>query len=243
MIRNLAIVALVASGALTVYSAETSPSGSEAELIRQAANSRPDTNSTRTTDDYFAKWLSVTHLNQVELARTAVKRSTDTEVQRFAQSLIDDHEALNRKLSRFVVGSSQPGGRTPGKPGPTDGEPSPLDRDRSRPGAQAAGELDHSAFFDELGQQCLSTARSELESKQGADFDRCYVTMVVGSHLMHNDMAVVFQRHASPELNTVLTEAHTVTKQHLGVAREFAQRLERKASLAKKDQVPAKIVK
>jgi hypothetical protein len=40
-----------------------------------------------------------------------------------------------------------------------------------------------------------------------------------------------------------LSEAQTATKKHLGVAREFAQRLDRKASVAKKDEAPAKPVK
>jgi predicted outer membrane protein len=243
MIRNLAIATLLAGSALTVFSSETSPSGFGREVVRQSDYTRPNADALRTTDGYMAKWLSVAHLNQVELARVALKRSTDTEVQRFAQTMIDDHEELNRKLTRYVVAGNLPKAPTPDKPNSPDGNPSPQDRERLRSEGQSNGELDHSAFFEEMGAQCLSTARSELEAKRGAEFDHCYVTMVVGSHLMHNDMTLVFQRHVSPELKTVLSEAQTATKKHLGVAREFAQRLDRKASVAKKDEAPAKPVK
>lgn len=243
MLRNLAIVTLLASSTLAVFSAETSPSGFGSEVIRQGEYTRPNADAVRTTDGYLAKWLSVAHLNQVELARVALKRSTDTEVQRFAQTMIDDHEELNGKLSRYVVAGNLPKAPAPDKPNSPDGNPSPQDRERSRSDGQRNGGLDHSAFFEELGAQSLSTARSELEAKQGPEFDRCYVTMVVGSHLMHNDMTLVFQRHVSPELKTVLSEAQAATKKHLSVAREFAQRLERKASVAKKDEAPAKPVK
>lgn len=243
MIRNLVIVTLLAGSISGIVSKETSASWVEPSAASQATAPRQDARSDRSTDGYLAKWMTVTHVNQVELARVAVQRATDPEVKRFAQKLIEDHEQFNNKLSRFVTGAGPTAARPTDKSNPPVDKPNQPEQAQPHVLVQAAGQLDHSAFFEELGQQCLSTARSELESKQGAEFDRCYVAMVVGSHLMHNDMALVFHRHASAELKDVLNEAQTSAKAHLSVAREFAQRLERKALAARKSELPAKDAK
>ncbi len=239
MLRTFAIVSLAAGGILATFDQETSkPTSQTAPTSRQdrSGQEKNSAHASATSDGYLAKWISVGHNNVIELSRLAESRATDPEVKRFATKMVADHQALTQKLAPFAklqgrtgmieAGSPTDGGRQ------TDRNPSDRpqgDRAPSDMNARGNGEINHAALFDELGQQCLLSSRKELEAKQGAEFDRCYVGMMLVSHKIDNDALIVFQRHATPELKPVLAEAQTKTEGHLNTAKDFAQRLERKA--------------
>jgi predicted outer membrane protein len=89
-----------------------------------------------------------------------------------------------------------------------------------------AGNVDHVALMQELGQQCLSTAKRELESKSGAEFDKCYVGMAIAAHAMVNDELTVFSRHASSNLRTVFQEGQPTVQAHLDHAKNLIKTLD-----------------
>jgi predicted outer membrane protein len=241
MLRTFAIVSLAAGGVLATFNQETSkPTGQTTSTSRQDRSAQ-DKNASATTDGYLAKWISVGHSNVIELSRLAESRATDPEVKRFATKMVADHQGLTQKLAPFVklqgrssaieAGSptdrGRQGDRDPSDRNPADrpqGERAPSDMN-----ARGDGELNHAALFEELGQQCLQSSRKELEGKQGAEFDRCYVGMMLVSHKIDNDALIVFQRHATPDLKPVLAEAQSKTEGHMSTAKDFAQRMERKA--------------
>ena len=103
-------------------------------------------------------------------------------------------------------------------------------------GASMDQQFDHGALIQELGKQCLETARKELESKSGPEFDRCFMGAMVAGHMHANDMLTVFQRHASPELKNVLGEAQRTVAAHLQQAKDISKRLDGGATKAPKTE-------
>ncbi|MCY3003092.1 MAG: DUF4142 domain-containing protein [Planctomycetota bacterium] len=237
MLRTFTIVLLSAGGIFAALPQDTSKP--KPQPVTSGRQDKADQDSLKQAskigDSYFAKWASTTQSNLIELSRIAQQRATDPEVKRFATMMVEDHQACVQKLVPFTSGSGRPGasGSVPPVNGSSNGNGKP-DQAPAATRTNASGELDHAALFDELGQQCLLTARNELASKQGAEFDRCYTMMMVASHSMSGDMLVVFQRHVTPELAVVLADAQTKTSAHLATAKDLAQRLERKDIPARK---------
>ena len=237
MFRTFTIVLLSAGGIFAALPQDSKPKPAQPVTTGRQDKAGQDNlkQSTKLSDSYFAKWASVTQANQIELSRMAQQRATDPEVKRLATMMVDDHQALEQQLKPFTTSSGRSTTTETAPPVNGNGNGRP-DQAPAATRTNASGELDHAALFDELGQQCLLTARNELATKQGAEFDRCYTMMMVGSHSMSNDMLVVFQRHATPELAAVLAAAQAKTTAHLTMAKDLAQRLERKDIPARKTE-------
>jgi predicted outer membrane protein len=134
----------------------------------------------------------------------------------------------------------RPGATPPGTP-PEGGRPGSTPPEGGRQGlppseapSEGAGRnptgnnvtLDPVNLKMELKEQCLSSARSELEQKSGAEFDKCFMGMQVMEHVAAVDTLTVFQKRASPELAQTLTEALTTVQAHLEHARSLAKKLD-----------------
>jgi predicted outer membrane protein len=232
MLRTFAIVSLAAGGVLATVTQEPPKSGAQpVTTSRQDAGRSGQVSNA--SDTYFAKWVSIAQTNQIELSRLAQERATDLDVKRFAGKMVEDHQALLQKLAPFGARPTRSVAADSAAPGKGVG---PSGQTGSSEGSSSNGEIDHIALFEELGEQCLRTARNELESKQGAEFDACYVGMMVGAHAANNDMLTVFQRHASMELKAVFADMQTKLAAHSSTAKELAQRLMRKANPARKEE-------
>src|SRR5690606_5885149 len=106
-------------------------------------------------------------------------------------------------------------GQDPTRPGQ---DPDRTGQDTTRPGEettrpgqgmvgqQVGKPLDVAALARDLGRECLATARRELEQKSGADFDKCYVGMMIAAHMDAVDKLEVFRNYASGELRQVIME-------------------------------------
>jgi predicted outer membrane protein len=106
----------------------------------------------------------------------------------------------------------------------TTGRTDPAGRDATS--RDVGGSIDTIALVQDLGRECLQSAKRELESKSGAEFDKCYVGMAIGEHMKANDMMTVFQRHASSELRTAIADDQRTVKAHLDHAKELMKKLE-----------------
>lgn len=78
----------------------------------------------------------------------------------------------------------------------------------------------------ELAEQCVQTSRKELESKEGADFDKAFTGMQLAAHLQLWDTVQVFKRHASEDLRPVLDEAQPVIEKHIAQLKQIMKQLE-----------------
>jgi predicted outer membrane protein len=200
------------------------------------------------TDAILANWLLVDNENEVALAQLAQQRAQETEVKQFAQRMIDDHQQFIGKLQRFAgpEGRRDPNIRregaarnqeetrdeveqaTPRTAQAPARQPQPAAQQR-QPGAAQRGQggmLNHVALKRELGEQCLQTARRELEQKKGIEFDQCFMFQQAMMHMQAVDTMTVFKKHASPELRQVLEEGIQTAQQHLEHAKDLAKKLE-----------------
>lgn len=204
-------------------------------------------------DAQLAACLVVDNQNEVALAKLAQEHGQSQQVKRFAEQLIEDHGQLLTKLQRFA-GPGQPGEgrgqrRTEGAerrdPAQPNQENQPADRatadrpaaadqprDPGTPragGVQRGGQLDFVAIKREIGQQCLQSARKELQAKEGAEFDMCFMGMQIMGHMHALDTMKVFKQHASPELAQTLDEGIRTATAHLEHAKEIGKQLHNQA--------------
>jgi predicted outer membrane protein len=99
-------------------------------------------------------------------------------------------------------------------------------RNASQPRNTAGGAVDFLAIKQELGEKCLQTAQRELGKKEGAEFDKCYMTQQVMAHLHMVDTLEVFQNHVSGDLKQVLQEGLQTAQAHLKHAEDLAKQSE-----------------
>ncbi len=192
-------------------------------------------------DGFLASWLVMEGNNGLALAQIAQQKATDPEVKAFAQKMIDDHRPFLQKLEPFASGAGSLGasgstgstgsgsgstGSTGGNSGSGRQEPNNSVQNAS---FQSGMSFDHVGLIKDLGTQCLQSARKELDSKQGAEFDRCFMGMAVVGHMRANDMLTVFQEHGSSQLDTVLVEGQKMITTHLQKAKDGARKIEDKA--------------
>jgi predicted outer membrane protein len=86
--------------------------------------------------------------------------------------------------------------------------------------------LDLVSLKRELGRKCLESAKKELMSKTGAEFDRCYMGQQIGAHMMVADELEVFRNYASEKFRQGLTDALPTVQEHLQHAKSIAEKLE-----------------
>lgn len=103
-------------------------------------------------------------------------------------------------------------------------------RDDARGQRGPFGDMMHVSLLQELGAQCLQTARKELEQKSGDEFDRCFMLMQIGGHMKMHDALTVFEKHASTELKGAFTEARKSVELHLQQAKDVSKRIEAAAA-------------
>jgi len=204
----------------------------------------------------LATWLLTENETEIALAQLAQQRAQDPEVKQFAQKMIDDHRQMMQKLQPFAPPSyasvvnpgSDPFSTTtrPGeiepvrkptdvaeRPAVTPEKPAAAGQDRGNPASASTArtptqQLGYVALLQDLGKECYSTARQELERKQGAEFDRCFMGMAIGGHMQANAQMTVFQRYAEGELKNVIGEGQRTVSMHLQAAKDLAKRLEGK---------------
>jgi hypothetical protein len=162
--------------------------------------------------------------------------------------MVEDHGEFINKLQRFAGGAqpaARPGAGQEGQPlrgrqeeaqpnrpdqPQREGAPRTAVREEQRPVQQAGGALrgglDLVSLKQELGRQCLESTRKELESKDGKEFDKCFMGMQIMKHMQALDTMKVFKNHASPELGQTLDEGIRTAQTHLEHAKEIARQLE-----------------
>jgi predicted outer membrane protein len=85
-------------------------------------------------------------------------------------------------------------------------------------------------IMEEVDRNLQQSMVRELSSKQGAQFDRCFLTGQIFGHMWVVEALKVFERDASPQLKPLLQEGLQTSEQHLNHV---------KSLLAKLDNEPA----
>jgi len=144
---------------------------------------------------------------EIEVAKLAESKATSDEVREFAQRMVRDHTPGCQQMQRLAGSLVED----------NVGQP--------RAGTAPGGGLDFIAIHKEIGQQCLKSIKEELSSKQGIDFDKCFIGQQIGAHLKVVDMLTVLRNHASGELKQDLEKELQTAQQHLQLAKQIEQKL------------------
>ena len=114
-------------------------------------------------------------------------------------------------------------------------------RDGNRTGNAAPAQQglvqDVSQLHRELAEQCLADSKSMLSEKEGNELDQCYVGMQIVKHAGMLSNLTVFQRHASGELEQIISQGMETTKKHLKHAESLVDQLDGTKSAAKSARV------
>jgi hypothetical protein len=151
-------------------------------------------------DPVMAGCLLLMGKTETDVCRFATEKISDEKVKKFANDEIDEQENLRKKLEGL-------GYQCPAAPISRGELTNP-----NRGGRQIAvgrtqlppGYADMMALGQEVSDQCLATAKSELGKLSGKEFDRHFVGCQLGSHYAQFDHCVVFRKHASRDLAGIL---------------------------------------
>jgi putative membrane protein len=156
--------------------------------------------------------------NEIEIAKFAESKAQNDDVREFAQRMVRDHSAsceeMKKAAGHLADSSHDRGHETAGRSAPRG----------------AGGALDWISIKKEIGQKCLESVKKELSSKQGADFDECFMGQQVGAHMKMVDELQVLRNHVSSELQQKIDKDLQVAQQHLQLAKQVAQKAKDRSS-------------
>ena len=183
-------------------------------------------------DLQLADWLLIDNRGEVNLAKYALEHSKNDAVKNFARQMVEDHDKFLQQLEKFSglgVTNSPNTDRAEGSP-PTTSTAALPNAVKSQPlaGAAAAGMgLNFVQIKQELAKQCGETAMTELQKKQGDEFDKCYIGMQLGMHMQMIDTLKVFKNHASPELAQLMDKGRETAESHFEHAQKIMKDLDK----------------
>lgn len=175
------------------------------------------------TDQQLAAWLLVDNRGEIALAQLAQEKASNSDVREFAQHLIDDHSKTVEQLERFAGGRRRSRG---GDERDTGNRRSGASEEFASGGqARSAAGLNLTRLKQQLGQQCLASAKRELEQKDDHEFDECFIGMQIAKHMEMIDTLKVFSHYASENLDQVIEEGEQAAEEHLEHAKKLIKQL------------------
>jgi predicted outer membrane protein len=178
---------------------------------------------------FIASCLLAKNKTEVEFAKLAQQQSQNPEVKQFAQMLAQDHSQLVQKLQSLA--GEQSAARRPGLNETSQAPDAAGQIDASsRPGQDVAGQNDAlhqlAALEKQIGERCKQNLREELEQKQGAEFDKCYVGSQIAGHMESVAKLEVLQQQGPDQIKQLAQQALPKVQQHLDHAKQLMKQLE-----------------
>ena len=201
-------------------------------------------------DHAFATCVALGNQEEVALGQIGTKKAEHEEVKKFAAMLVADHHKYLTKLQKFAPEATKPGyldatsadtrevrntdarntdknavqqaaateqSGADAKIQPTAG---------TRDGDKDKAHVKMAQVEREVALECLKSSKEKLDSKTGAEFDKCFMGQQIAMHAGMRAKLIVFQRHASPELAEVLAAGQKKTEEHLAMAEEIMKSLD-----------------
>lgn len=184
------------------------------------------------------------HRNEVELAKFAQQKSQNEQVRQFAAKMIKDHGEAVTKLEK-IAGRLADDPRATADPSrskdapqkgvlPTNDPPGKanVQVQAGRDGVQVEvdgkagrGALNWVAIHQQMAARCLASAKRELASKEGAEFDHCYIGMQIFAHQKMIDSDQVFASYVSGEHRETMETCMKTAQEHLREAKSLMETL------------------
>jgi predicted outer membrane protein len=177
---------------------------------------------------YIAGCLLSKNQAEVEINQFAQQQAQNPEVKEFAQQMVKDHQKLVQELQQIA---SKHGGQA-------------TDRTRTATSLDATGQADTNAsaaagaansnsavdqllaLERQITKQCTQAVRDELQQKQGAEFDKCYIGSQIGAHMSMVAALEVLSQQGPEQIQQVAQKAQPIVQQHLDHAKMLAKQLE-----------------
>ncbi len=193
---------------------------------QRTANYRGDNavNASRVIDSHLAACLILGNEEEVALGRFAAQHASSEQVKQFAQQMVDQHSKAISKLQPFSpeVTSLELTSNSEQEQGQQQNQPQRQGQSQNQlitAGQNAQGDANLGqqmlAIERDAKQQCLDLTQKELGEKRGEEFDHAYIGQQMGGHIQMIAALTAFERHASPELQQVLSEQKRTAEQHL----------------------------
>jgi predicted outer membrane protein len=219
------------------------------QYTAQFRGTQATTGSEAEVQRFLASCLLAKNQAEVELGQFAQQQAQNPEVKQFAQTMVQDHRQLVQKLQPLAGAPSTQAStslettgqidaqrqaadttRLPGSPGA--GQPS---RDTSinqsltasRTGGQQNAALNQIAQIEkQVTQRFNEAVREELQQKQGAEFDKCYIGSQVGGHMHMLAALEVIEQQGPDQLRQIAQQTRPTVEQHLQHAKQLGKQLE-----------------
>jgi predicted outer membrane protein len=183
---------------------------------RQAVDTQGPEASAGDLSQQIASCLVLGNQEEVALAEIAQKRAEHPEVKKFAAHMIEQHQQAVTKLEQAVP---QVAGLTLGAAG----EQVPQ---QGRSASAAGNQSPELELVKAIKQQCLELTQKEMEGKQGAEFDKCYIGQQIGAHVGMLAQLRGSKSFANPELQAVIAEGEQMAAKHLDEAKKIMAQLD-----------------
>jgi predicted outer membrane protein len=127
---------------------------------------------------YIAGCLLSKNKAEVEINEFAQQQAQNPEVKEFAQQMVKDHQKLVQELQQLAGAQATDRARTATTTDAT--RPADTTTNAATRAAGSNSAIDQLlALEQQITKHCTQALRDELQQKQGAEFDKCYI----GSHL------------------------------------------------------------
>jgi len=184
-------------------------------------------------DQQLAQCLIIDNEGEVAVSELGVQQAQSPAVKQFAERMVTEHNDMLGKLRPLTAQASGRNATYPDSnvlpqsttiPDSTAAQTGRTDAVAANAGGISGGGarpmmaengLGFVALKRELGEQCLASKKAELQGKQGAEFDKCFMGIQVAMHMDAIDTLKVFQKHATGELRKTIDEALPITQAHL----------------------------
>jgi len=201
------------------------------------------------SDQMLANCIAIDNQKEITIAKMAADKAKNKDVKEFAQMLVKDHQAFLQKLQKLAPEATREGFLTERGAGATEEErratSNQPDRQKVQPAVgevkNASGQIQQTAaarnsseagqpidvvqLHREIAEECIRSAQKGMKKKDGQEFDECFVGFQIAAHAAMKDKLVVFQRHASGELNQIIEEGIDATEKHLKKAEQLMKDL------------------
>lgn len=90
----------------------------------------------------------------------------------------------------------------------------------------------------QLADQCLASTKAEFQKKEGAEFDKCFMTQQIMAHIKTLDELKVLRNYASAELRKDLDETSQMATRHLEEAKKIMEQLKEESGSERVSRKP-----
>jgi predicted outer membrane protein len=165
-------------------------------------------------DGQLAACLILGNEEEVALGKFATQHASSDKVKKFAQTMVDQHTKAATELKQFA--------------------PQGVSLELTESGSQARNERAANSS-DQIGQQmaaimrdakqeCLNMTQKELGQRHGEEFDHAYIGQQMGGHVQMIAALTAFEKHASPELQRVVSAQKKTAEQHLDHLKQLVEK-------------------